>query len=89
MAHEIGVVALSLLMAASPLAASTLGSKPVSAPTGTADTRYCLRIEASTGTLIETVRCWTRAEWADQGVDVDEDWAKEGVAVMEPRKPSR
>jgi uncharacterized protein YjhX (UPF0386 family) len=40
-----------------------------------------MRIEAVTGTRIETVECWTREEWAAQGVDVDKDWPKEGVAV--------
>jgi hypothetical protein len=32
--------------------------------------------------LLETVLCWTRAEWAEQGVDVDKDWATEGVAII-------
>jgi uncharacterized protein YjhX (UPF0386 family) len=41
-----------------------------------------MRIEAVTGTRLETVKCWTREEWADQGVDVDVDWPKEGVAVI-------
>jgi hypothetical protein len=50
-----------------------------------------MRVEASTGTLIESVICWTRAEWAEQGVDVDKDWDKEGVAVIYDgaRRPSR
>ena len=52
------------------------------APAGTPQTRYCMRIEAVTGTRLETVKCWTREEWAEQGVDVDTDWPKEGVAVI-------
>jgi uncharacterized protein YjhX (UPF0386 family) len=41
-----------------------------------------MKIEAVTGTRLERVECWTRQEWADQGVDVDHDWPKEGVAVI-------
>ena len=41
-----------------------------------------MHIEAITGSRVELVECWTRAEWADQGVDVDKDWAKEGVRVI-------
>ena len=54
----------------------------VAAPSAGANARYCLRIEAITGTRLEEVKCWTRQEWAEQGVDVDKDWAKEGVAVL-------
>lgn len=46
-----------------------------------ATTRYCLRVEAPTGSLIETVKCWTRAQWSEQGVDVDKEWPREGVAI--------
>jgi hypothetical protein len=42
-----------------------------------------MRIEAITGSRLEEVKCWTRAEWAEQGVDVDHDWAAEGVRVIE------
>ena len=41
-----------------------------------------MRIEAITGSRIEELKCWTREEWAEQGVDVDEDWAKEGVRTI-------
>jgi uncharacterized protein YjhX (UPF0386 family) len=41
-----------------------------------------MRIEAITGSRIEELKCWTRAEWADRGVDVDVDWAKEGVRTI-------
>ena len=30
-----------------------------------------MRIEAITGSRIEELKCWTREEWAEQGVDVD------------------
>ena len=82
MAHKTILVALSMIAAASPLAAAQPEPIPTAAPAGTAETKYCMRVEAVTGTRIERVRCWTRQEWAEQGVDVDRDWAKEGVGVL-------
>ena len=52
------------------------------APSGTPVTRYCLRVAALTGSNVETVQCWTRAEWADQGVDVDQAWLKDGIRAV-------
>ena len=40
-----------------------------------------MKVEAVTGSRIERIMCWTRAEWERQGVDVDADWPKEGVRV--------
>jgi hypothetical protein len=81
MAHKALVVALSLIAAASPLLASQPETSTTPAPAGNADTRYCLRVEV-TGSNIEPVRCWTREKWAEQGVDVDKEWAEEGVRVI-------
>jgi hypothetical protein len=39
--------------------------------------------EPVTGSRLETVECFTREEWAEGGVDVDKDWPKEGVRVLE------
>jgi hypothetical protein len=84
MAHKELFLALGILTAAAPVAASQPDPAPAAmAPAGTPDTKYCLRVEAVTGSNVETVRCWTRAEWADQGVDVDAEWAEEGVRVIE------
>ena len=52
------------------------------APAGTPQTRYCMYIEAITGSRLEEVKCWTRDEWAEQGVDVDKDWPREGVRTI-------
>jgi hypothetical protein len=41
-----------------------------------------MRIELITGSRIQQVRCWTRAEWAVQEVDVDHDWPEDGVRVI-------
>ncbi len=54
------------------------------APSGTDATRYCMRVEAATGSRIEAVRCWTRRQWEEQGVDIDTDWPREGVRTIEP-----
>ena len=83
MAHKIAIVALSMIVAASPTAAAQPDlMQPTVAPAGTPGTKYCMRVESVTGTRIETVQCWTRDEWAEQEVDLDKDWAKEGVAVI-------
>jgi hypothetical protein len=84
MAHQEWVLALGIIAAASPATANQ-GPDPYraqAAPAGNPETRYCMRIEAVTGTRLEEVKCWTREEWAERGVDVDMDWAKEGVRVI-------
>ena len=53
------------------------------APPAPADALYCLRVEAATGTRLETIQCRTRADWAEWEVDVDQEWAEEGVRVIE------
>lgn len=80
MAHVKLLLALTMIAAATPAMAAS--DRPTEAPPGTPDTRYCMRIYAVTGTLIEQTRCWTREQWADRGVDVDKDWPKEGVRVI-------
>ena len=88
MAHKQIMIALGLI--ASPVAAQPdsgplemKATQPTAepAPPGGPDTRYCMRIEV-TGNAADPVRCWTRADWAEQGVDVDRDWAKDGVRVI-------
>jgi len=79
-------IALSLaaLLAATASAAAAAADAPASAaPAGTAATRYCMKVEAVTGTRHERTECWTRAEWSAQGVDVDRDWAEEGVRTID------
>ncbi|MEO7865679.1 MAG: hypothetical protein ABIR63_07440 [Sphingomicrobium sp.] len=76
------VAAVSMIAVASPVSASQVvpDSQP-GAPQASADSKYCLRVEAATGTRLETVQCWTREQWAEMEVDVDKDWAKEGVRI--------
>ena len=72
------VVAVSPVLAHAPERDAMAG-----APAAGPDARYCLRVEPVTGSRVERVRCWTRERWAGQGVDVDKEWAKEGVTVIE------
>lgn len=83
MALKLSAFALGLMVAAaSPLpAAQPETDVQAGAPEAGPDARYCLRVEPFTGSNIERIKCWTRQQWADQGVDVDKEWAKEGVAV--------
>ena len=85
MAHNLLVAAaLGTLMAASPAAANQQADAAAGAPPGNPGTEYCMWVEPVTGSRLETVQCFTREQWADQGVDLDKDWPKEGVAVQEP-----
>lgn len=77
MAHIGLLVALS--MAALPLPANP-GAKD--APAGSPTTRYCLRVEPITGSRIETIQCKTREDWAELGLDVDQEWGDNGVRVI-------
>ena len=83
MAHKEIALALGIIVATSSVSATVQDPAPtMGAPAGTPETRYCMRIEAITGSRIEELKCWTREEWAEQGVDVDVDWAKEGVRTI-------
>jgi hypothetical protein len=61
----------------------TTGSTPESvAPAGSATTRYCLRVDPLPGSRLETIQCRTREDWALLEVDVDQEWAQNGVKVI-------
>ena len=77
MANQL-IFALTLLASAQP----QLPPTPSIAPPGTPQTRYCLRVDPLIGSHIETVQCKTRDEWAELGVDVDQEWAENGVKVI-------
>ena len=82
MAHKSLVVALSVIVALPVLAANLAPAPATGAPAGSPETRYCMHVDPITGSLVQTVQCWTREEWAEQGVDVDKEWAKNGVKVI-------
>ncbi|MFL6786296.1 MAG: hypothetical protein ACJ8E0_08515 [Sphingomicrobium sp.] len=91
MAHPALFGALSALMATQPVPSDSSSPGFMPAPAAGPDAEYCMYVEPVTGSRIETVQCWTRAEWAEAGVDIDKDWAKEGVAIIEGgiRRPVR
>ena len=78
MAHEL-LIALSLIAAQAP-EASAVRATP--APPGGPETRYCLRVDPLIGSRIETIQCKTRDEWAALELDVDQEWAENGVRVI-------
>ena len=76
MAHELLIV-LSLIAAQAPS-----GVPVAPAPPGGPETRYCLRVDPLIGSRIETIQCKTRDEWAALELDVDQEWAENGVRVI-------
>jgi hypothetical protein len=77
MAHLL--VALGLMAATLPPAGS---GSTTPAPAGSPGTRYCLRVDPPTGSRIETIQCRTREEWSELDVNVDQEWAQNGVRVI-------
>lgn len=73
--------ALSVILAASPVSAHSSQDQTAGAPPGNAETKYCLRVEPITGSLIPSVACLTREEWAEGNVNVDVAWAEDGVRI--------
>jgi len=73
----------SLIIALSLSGANPLTPPLAPAPPGTPYTRYCLRVDPLIGSHIETIQCKTRDEWADLGIDVDQEWAENGVKVID------
>lgn len=63
--------ALVLGLVLSGASATTVGAAPKKAAVED-QTKYCMQIEAFTGTRIIRTECRTKAEWANIGVDVDE-----------------
>lgn len=82
MALKLTIAALAIVAAASSAGATypepdTTAGAPAAGP----DAKYCMRISI-TGSRVDIVRCWTREEWAAQEVDVDKEWAENGVRVV-------
>ena len=74
-----------LLALAMTVAVAQVASTPpptTVAPPGGPETRYCLRVDPLIGSRIETIQCKTRGEWAALGLDVDQEWAENGVRVI-------
>jgi hypothetical protein len=82
MAYKGLLIAFGMIVAASPAIASREPVPTAPAPPGTATTRYCLRVDPIIGSRIETIQCRTRDDWASLEVDVDQEWAENGVRVI-------
>ncbi len=70
----------AIAAAASPASAIRLPPGTL-APAGSPDTLYCMRVEPLTGSILKGIECATREEWAESDVDVDKEWAANGVRV--------
>ncbi len=75
-------VTLSIGMAALALTPAAAEPTSAGAPAGAPGTRYCLRVDPITGSRLETIQCRTRDDWASLEVDVDQEWAENGVRVL-------
>jgi hypothetical protein len=85
MSHRKTAMTFGLILAAAApaLAQPAERDEMAGAPAAGPDARYCLRVEAVTGSRVERIRCWTRERWAGMGVDLDREWAREGVRIIE------
>ncbi|MEO8176704.1 MAG: hypothetical protein ABI626_08600 [Sphingomicrobium sp.] len=83
MVYKIFAVALTMFATVAPATVTQADpSVEAGAPAASAGAKYCLWVEPITGSRIEAVRCETRDGWARLEIDVDKEWAKEGVRVI-------
>ena len=86
MAHRMFFIAAGIALVGTPATAGSSSAGEQKAKTAAAaksdSKKYCIEYEKVVGSRIEELKCWTREEWAEQGVDVDKDWAKEGVRTI-------
>ena len=76
------LIAVSLGMMIATVQPVSSEAPVTGAPEGGPTTRYCLEVDPVIGTRVPTIMCFTRAGWADLGVDVDKEWADNGVKVI-------
>ncbi len=82
MAYQRLVLCLIITIAAPAAANQPVPTRETGAPSAPADARYCLRVDPPTGSRMETIRCETREDWSLLDVDVDQEWADNGVRVI-------
>jgi hypothetical protein len=85
MAYEKFALCLLITIAAPASANQPAPAHDTGAPPAPADARYCLRVDPPTGSRMETIRCETREDWSLLDVDVDQEWADNGVRVIVAR----
>lgn len=82
MTYKYVVLAMSIAVG-TPAAAQPETLPGAAAPSAPADARYCLRVDPIIGSRMETIQCRTRADWESLDVDVDNEWADNGVRVID------
>lgn len=82
MAWKTVLIVPALAAAATPAWASQDATEGDGAPPAAENALYCLKMEPITGTRIGSILCWTRQEWADNDIDLDEAWGEDGVEVI-------
>ncbi len=53
----------------SAVAATETGGSPAAKKAPGKNTRYCIKLEPTTGSRIGVTQCKTKAEWLEQGID--------------------
>ena len=80
MALKALIVALGAITSTAAMA--SVQPADTSVPAGSESTRYCMQVDPATGSRMETIQCYTRAEWAQLDVDLDKEWAENGVKTL-------
>jgi hypothetical protein len=88
MTYKFVFLALSIVAAGSPALAQPETMPATAAPSAPADARYCLRVDPIIGSNLATIQCRTRADWESLDVDVDHEWADNGVRVIDGAGPN-
>jgi hypothetical protein len=75
MSRVLVIAALSALVATPAAAAGEVQPAPTKESRPAADkskaTKYCLAYDDTTGSRIRKTECRTKAEWANEGIDID------------------
>jgi hypothetical protein len=64
-------IAVSLAVASTPAPQAPVAKAADKAPAKASEVKYCLTVEAGTGSRLVRSECRTRAQWARLGVNVD------------------
>jgi hypothetical protein len=76
MSRTVIIAALTALIATPAAAAGNSQSAPAKETRPAAEkskaTKYCLTYEKTTGSRIEKTECRTKADWAQQGINLDD-----------------
>jgi hypothetical protein len=71
MSNILTTLAISLAIAANTTPQAQPAKAPETAAAKKSDVKYCLTIEAGTGSRLAQKECRTRTEWAKLGVNID------------------